>query len=157
MRTQRGSVVPSARHVSSTHGRLALSRAWVVTLRPLIDGSAIKGEIMADKKVERSGRERPITPTQKMKASLSDPGTVNVADTAHDKGKSTLVDKYREREERWRREQAFHAQQGQQGREEAEIAQPPEAVDALESLAHAGPPTGAAPAAKEGRPKGGVL
>jgi hypothetical protein len=63
---------------------------------------------MADKKVERSGRERPLTPTQKMKAALSDPGTVNMADVTHDKGKSALVDKFREREERWRREQAIH-------------------------------------------------
>ena len=75
---------------------------------------------MADKKVERSGRERPITPTQKMEASLSDPGTMNMANTAHDKGKSALVDKYREREERWRREQSIHDQQTQQGRETAE-------------------------------------
>ncbi len=60
---------------------------------------------MADKKVERTGRERPLTPTQKMKAALSDTGTVNMAESTHDKGKSTLVDKFREREERWRREQ----------------------------------------------------
>jgi hypothetical protein len=66
---------------------------------------------MADKKVERSGRERPLTPTQKMEAALSDPGTLNMAQTTHDKGKSALVDKYREREERWRTEQAFHDQQ----------------------------------------------
>ena len=57
---------------------------------------------MADKKVDRSGRERPLTPTQKMKAALSDSGTVNMADPTHDKGKSALVDKFREREERWR-------------------------------------------------------
>jgi hypothetical protein len=66
---------------------------------------------MADKKVERSGRERPLTPTQKMKASLSDQGTVNMAELSHDKGKSALVDRFREREDRWRREQALHAQQ----------------------------------------------
>lgn len=72
---------------------------------------------MADKKVERSGRERPLTPAQKMKASLSDPGTLNMAETAHDKGKSALVDKFREREERWRREQALHDQQVAHGHE----------------------------------------
>jgi hypothetical protein len=66
---------------------------------------------MADKKVERSGRERPITPTQKMESALSDPGTVNMAVPTRDKGKSALADKFREREERWRREQALHDQQ----------------------------------------------
>jgi len=73
--------------------------------------SGSKGEKMADKKVERSGRQRPLTPTKKMEAALSDPGTMNIADAAHDKGKSALVDKFREREERWRREQALHDQQ----------------------------------------------
>jgi len=62
---------------------------------------------MADKKVERSGRERPLTPTQKMKAALSDPGTVNMAEPTHDKGKAALVDKFRAREERWRRDQSL--------------------------------------------------
>ena len=69
---------------------------------------------MADKKVERSGRERPRTPTQKMEAALSDPGTMNVADPAHDKGKSALVDKFRDREERWRRDQSIRDQQASQ-------------------------------------------
>jgi hypothetical protein len=63
---------------------------------------------MADKKVERSGRERPLTPVQKMKASLSETGNVVMAEAAHDKGKSALVDKFREREERWRTEQSLH-------------------------------------------------
>mgnify|MGYP000887309711 FL=1 len=66
---------------------------------------------MADKKVERSGRERPITPSQKMKSALSDPGTVNIAESTHDKGKSALVDKFREREERWRRDQSLRDQE----------------------------------------------
>jgi hypothetical protein len=69
---------------------------------------------MADKKVSRIGG-RPITPTQKMEAALSDPGTMNVADAPHDKGKSALADKFREREERWRREQAMHEQQATHG------------------------------------------
>lgn len=69
---------------------------------------------MSDKKVGRSGG-RPITPTQKMEAALSDPGTMNMADAPHDKGKSTLVDKFREREEKWRREQAMHDQQEAHG------------------------------------------
>jgi hypothetical protein len=67
--------------------------------------------MMADKKVERSGRERPLTPKQKLRASLSDPGTLNMAEPTHDKGKAALIDKYREREERWRREQAMRAQE----------------------------------------------
>ena len=66
---------------------------------------------MADKKVERSGRERPLTPRQKMNAALSEPGTVNMATPTRDKGRSALADKFREREERWRREQAFHDRQ----------------------------------------------
>jgi hypothetical protein len=66
---------------------------------------------MADKKVERSFRERPLTPAQKIQGSLSDQGTVNMAEPAHDKGKSALVDRFRDREDRWRREQAINAQQ----------------------------------------------
>jgi hypothetical protein len=62
---------------------------------------------MADKKVERSGRERPRTPTQKMQAALSDPGTMDMADPTHDKGKSALADRFREREQRWRTGQAL--------------------------------------------------
>ena len=76
---------------------------------------------MADKKVERSGRERPLTPTQKMEAALSDPGTLNMADPTRDKGKSDLADKFREREERWRREQALHDQQAVHSTERAKI------------------------------------
>ena len=66
---------------------------------------------MADKKVERTGRERPLTPRQKLTAALSDTGTVNMAAPTHDKGKSALVDRFRDREERWRREQALHDRQ----------------------------------------------
>jgi len=65
---------------------------------------------MSDKKVGRFGA-RPITPTEQMERALSDPGTVNVADLPHDKGKAAVADKFREREERWRREQALHDQQ----------------------------------------------
>ncbi|MFH0916638.1 MAG: hypothetical protein V1912_09365 [bacterium] len=86
---------------------------------------------MADKKVERSGRERPLTPTQKMEAALSDPGTMNVAEATHDKGKSALVDKFREREARWRRDQALHDQQAAHATERAkhEATDPVEAAD----------------------------
>ncbi len=45
---------------------------------------------MADKKVDRSYRERPLTPAQKIAASLSDQGVVSMAEPAHDKGKSAL-------------------------------------------------------------------
>jgi len=84
---------------------------------------------MADKKVERSGRERPRTPTQKMEAALSDPGTMNIADPTHDKGKSALVDKFRDREERWRREQSIHDQQAAQAGQahKGAVSIPPEA------------------------------
>jgi hypothetical protein len=78
-----------------------------------------KGETMSDKKVGRTGG-RPITPTQKMEAALSDPGTVNVADMPHDKGKSGVADKFREREERWRSEQAMHDQQAAHAQEHVE-------------------------------------
>lgn len=63
---------------------------------------------MADKKVGRSLQGRPLTPSQRLQASLSDQGTLDVADPRHDKGKAVLLDKFKEREERWRREQAFH-------------------------------------------------
>jgi hypothetical protein len=66
---------------------------------------------MADKKVDRNRREHPPTPTQKMSASISDEGTMNMADLTHDKGKSALADKFRQREERWRREQALHEEE----------------------------------------------
>jgi len=88
---------------------------------------------MADKKVERSGRERPLTPKQKMEAALSDPGTMNMAQTTHDKGKSALVDKFREREERWRSEQSLHDLQA----------------------SHPGHPTQVEPAEPEGQGEGG--
>ena len=80
---------------------------------------------MSDKKVGRSYR-RPITPTEKMESALSDPGTMNVADIPHDKGKSAMVDKFREREEGWRREQSLHDQQA------AHAAQPEEMLDTAE-------------------------
>ena len=67
-----------------------------------------KGDKMADKKVERSHRGNPLTPTQRLQASLSDPGTVDMADRTHNTGRSALVDKFKEREERWRRDQAIH-------------------------------------------------
>lgn len=61
---------------------------------------------MADKKVERnvrsSDQERPSTPTQKMTGALSDGGTVNVADAVHDRAKSALLGRFRERDERFR-------------------------------------------------------
>lgn len=63
---------------------------------------------MADKKVDRSRPDRTINPTQQMTSSLSERGTINMAQPTHDKGKSALLDKFRRREERWRREQSIH-------------------------------------------------
>jgi hypothetical protein len=65
---------------------------------------------MADKKVGRYGGTRTLSPTQKMDAALSDSGTMDVADASHAKAKSTLADKFRTREEKWRRDQSFHDQ-----------------------------------------------
>lgn len=66
---------------------------------------------MADKKVDRnvrsSDQERPSTPTQKMTGSLSDSGTVNIAQADRDKGKSALFDRFRDRDARYRQEQSF--------------------------------------------------
>ena len=89
---------------------------------------------MPDKKVERSGRERPITPTQKMEAALSDEDTMNMAEPTHDKGKSALVDRFRDREEHWRREQALHAEEaaraaGWNPQQAAEAGEPAESED----------------------------
>lgn len=87
---------------------------------------------MADKKVERSLRGRPQTPTQKMQAALSDQGTFDMADARHDKGKSALVDKFREREERWRRNQAFHDREAAQEVEAREAAPEKDTGDRIE-------------------------
>ena len=103
---------------------------------------------MADKKVERSGRERPLTPTQKMKAALSDPGTVNMSEVPHDKGKSALVDKFREREERWRREQSLRDQEASTVRQHGQ-----EAGD--DAAAESGDVAGAGEAADSPEERGG--
>ena len=85
---------------------------------------------MADKKVERSGRERPLTPRQKLKAALSDQGSLNMAEPTHDKGKAALVDKFRDREERWRREQALRDQEERATRQpDADAPQADEPAD----------------------------
>ncbi len=68
---------------------------------------------MADKKVERNLRsseeERPVTPSEKLQASLSDKNTLNMAQSAKDRAKPALLDRFREREERYRMEQAARA------------------------------------------------
>jgi hypothetical protein len=112
---------------------------------------------MADKKVERSGRERPITPTQKMEASLSDPGTMNMAEAVHDKGRSALVDRFREREEKWRREQALHAQQTEPGLEVVEVAVEPGEDEVVDRLLRSAPRDETRPTNKEGGARGGAL
>lgn len=63
---------------------------------------------MADKKVDRYRPERALEPSQQSRSALSNMGAGNVADTAHDKGRIALFDKFRRREERWRREQSQH-------------------------------------------------
>jgi hypothetical protein len=63
---------------------------------------------MADKKFERGFR--PVSPTQKMEAALSDSGTRTQTEPAYERGKADLVDKFRQREERWRTEQALRDQ-----------------------------------------------
>jgi hypothetical protein len=57
-----------------------------------------------------------------MKAALSDPGTVNMAEPTHDKGKSALVDKFREREERWRREQSLRDHEASAAQDSGQVA-----------------------------------
>jgi hypothetical protein len=74
---------------------------------------------MADKKVDRSSNRRPLTPTQKMTAALSDTGTMDMADSKHNEGRSMLVDKFREREERWRRDQSLRDVETSREREAA--------------------------------------
>jgi hypothetical protein len=66
---------------------------------------------MADKKVERPHRGHSVTPSEKLTASLSDQGLLDMADRRHDKGKAALVDNFREREERWRRDQSAHVRE----------------------------------------------
>lgn len=73
---------------------------------------------MADKKVDRNVRsseeERPVTPQEKLESSISKRGTLNMAKLAADKAKSALLDRFRQREERYRREQASAAHGGTQ-------------------------------------------
>lgn len=73
---------------------------------------------MADKKVERNVRssdeERPTTPTEKLQSSISKTGMLSMAHRAADRDKSALLDRFREREERYRREQSI-ADQAEEG------------------------------------------
>ena len=89
---------------------------------------------MADKKVERSRGGQPLTPSEKLTASLSDQGTLAVSDARHDKGKAALVDKFREREERWRRDQSMHDRAAAPGAESTSHV-PEEAGSAVDPLA----------------------
>lgn len=63
---------------------------------------------MADKKVERnvrsSDQEHPRTPTEKLTASLSSEGTLNTENAENDKARADLLKKFKERDERYRRE-----------------------------------------------------
>jgi hypothetical protein len=67
---------------------------------------------MADKKVERNmrgGQAGPMTPGEVFEASHSKHGTPNMADVAGESGKSALLERFREREERYRRDQSLQA------------------------------------------------
>ncbi|NLT35418.1 MAG: hypothetical protein GXX83_05930 [Gaiellales bacterium] len=70
---------------------------------------------MADKKVERNVRsseeERPGTPAEKLQGSISDKNTLNMAQSARDRAKTALLDRFRDREERFRRDQAARARE----------------------------------------------
>lgn len=101
---------------------------------------------MADKKVDRHRPDLAINPSQQTTSALSDKGTINMADVAHDKGKSSLVDKFRQREERWRQEQSLHDR-------EAATATPLPSQKRADETTHAAP--GAARAAPPGDTKQG--
>ena len=64
-------------------------------------------------------RKGPRWPTRRSNApaenALARPGTMDMADTAHDKGKSALVDRFREREQRWRTDQALRDREAAHG------------------------------------------
>lgn len=81
---------------------------------------------MADKKVDRYRPDRVVSPNQQTTSALSETGTINVAEAAHDKGKAALLDKFRQREERWRMEQSLH------DREAAGSVSPPTEGDVSE-------------------------
>jgi len=68
---------------------------------------------MSDKKVGRQSyisETGPLTPSKRNEESLSDGGAINAAKPTDSKGKSGLIDRFREREERYRREQALAAE-----------------------------------------------
>lgn len=99
---------------------------------------------MPDKKVSKSAAARPLSPSRKLESSLSDTGTVNMAEPKHDKAKAALTDKFRQREERWRREQSLHERQGEPGslaKEEAGSEAGEAAIEEAEELAKESEPT----------------
>jgi len=63
--------------------------------------------MMADKKVDRYRPERALDATQQTKTALSTPDKADLAEWKRFKGRSSLLDKFRSREERWRREQSL--------------------------------------------------
>lgn len=91
---------------------------------------------MADKKVERnvrsSDQDRPSTPTQKMTGALSDGGTLNVAEAAHDRGKGALLDRFRERDERFRLAQSMSDKATRSSSRPGEAEASPEEGDGAE-------------------------
>ena len=97
--------------------------------------------MMADKKVDRFRPEGALRPTQLPKTALPSPGTVNMGESTHDKGKSSILDKFRKREERWRREQSLHDR---------------EAVGTARPTRHQGVPAEPEPPASQAPGEGGV-
>ncbi len=98
--------------------------------------------MMADKKVDRYRPERALDPTQQSRSDLSSPGAVGLGDSTHDKRKLALFDKFRRREERWRREQSLHDR---------------EAADTAVLLRGRGASTSAGSADDPGTGEGGVM
>lgn len=72
---------------------------------------------MADKKVGRSIHpvDETRSPSEQLASSLSDNNIVIMAGPARDQAKATLVGRFREREERYRREQSAKARDEEAG------------------------------------------
>lgn len=83
---------------------------------------------MADKKVGRSIRpsEETRSPSEQLASSLSDKNTISTADPIRDRAKATLADRFREREERYRREQSVKAREEEAGSNLPPVAAAPE-------------------------------
>jgi hypothetical protein len=79
---------------------------------------------MADKKVDRTVRLSggPVMPTESVEAAPPQHGTAGTADLAHDKGKASLLEKFRAREEQYHRDHPSQANAEAGVDAEAEVA-----------------------------------